>query len=1055
MSLPIRLLLAAGLSLAGIAARADLSLSTQPLFLSTSVQPNVMLLFDNSGSMLNMTWATGYNASTTYEDWSPRSCGNNDSSRCWLPTDGNLGMTSIERGSCSSGWRAGRRNGSGSTKCLRLPTPEGDDTRYTGNYLNYLFATYANNTNLTTGTIPTATRLQAAKDVSTALVAENPGLRWGLARFNPPGNNNSGPGGRVVAACGSSPESVATTIAGLSANSNTPLAETYYEITRYFRGMASYYNANLSYTSPVQYRCQKNFTIVVTDGFPTYDSTFPNNDPDDLANGFAALPNWDNRAPSTSAATYPFFPRWSDGFRGQSNTTEAQEAWALYLDDLARFGHDVDLKPSGNDLTGTSYQDPNFRMQRIQTYSVGLAINNQMLQDAAEYGLGKSYIANNADELQVALQNALNDIASRTSAAASIATNSTRLTADTSIYQARFATGDWSGQLLALPVNLDGSVGTPLWDAAREIPAAGSRNIFTYDPTRSVRDRGRAFAWATLNATQTAALNRNVDGVSDGLGSARLSWLRGERGNEGDGASQFRRRSATTVLGDIVNSDPAFVGRQDYGYESLPGSEGSSYRTFRESTAYLNRPAMIYVGANDGMLHGFRASDGSERMAYVPNSVYDRLSALTDRNYNSAHRYLVDGAVRTLDARLDGTWRTVLLGTLGGGGRGVFALDVSDPTAFSADDVLWEFTPASDADMGHSYPQASLGRMADGSWAAIIANGYNSASGKAVLYVVSLDTGALIARFDTRIGGDNGLSSPVPVDLDGDRIIDLIYAGDLKGNLWKFDVRDANAANWRIGFGTAAAPQPLFTACAAATCSAANRQPITARPDVGLAPGGGVMVYFGTGAYFTNSDNTATGVGNTFYGIIDRDAGDAGRPAGRNALLQQSVLAEVVADFGEQTEKVRVTSNLSPAADDLGWFLDLPASGERQVSTPILRGGSIIFTTLIPNTAACGFGGDSFLMEIDALGGARKLATPFDLNRDTAFNGEDEVIVDGQRYVVSGRQSKEGIIKTPAIIAAGAFEVKLASGTTGGIDTTIEPPAGAEVGGRLSWRQMR
>ncbi len=1044
----------AALTLAAGSAGAQIPQSTQPLFLSTSVSPNVMLLFDNSGSMLNLTWATAYNPSTTYADWSPRSCGNDNNVRCWLPTDGNVGMDNIEAGSCSSSRRAGRLNGSGSTKCLLLPTPEGSDTRYTGNYLNYLFATYANNSNLTTGTIPTITRLQAAKNVATDVVNGNPTLRWGLARFNAPVSGNSGPGGRVVAACGSTPATVTGAISGLDADSNTPLAETFYEITRYFRGLSSYYNSNLSYTSPVQYRCQKNFTIVVTDGFPTYDSTFPTNDPDDVANNFVALPNWDARTPSTTSTTYPFFPRYSDGFRGQNNTTEAMEAWSLYLDDLAKFGYDTDLKKTGNDLTGTSYEDANFKVQRIQTYSVGLAINNQMLQDAAEYGLGKSYTANNAAQLQSALQAALNDIASRTSAAASIATNSTRLTADTSIYQARFATGDWSGQLLALPVNLDGTVGTPLWDAATRVPAAASRNIMTYDPGLAVRARGRSFLWAQLNSTQIAALNKDAAGVTDNLGAGRMAWLRGDRSNEGEAAGNFRKRNPATVLGDIVNSDPAFAGQQDYGFGRLPGSEGSSYTSFRNSNAYLNRPAMLYVGANDGMLHGFRASNGDELLAYVPDAVFAGLSPLTAQTYNTNHRYLVDGSVRVLDARIDDAWKTVLVGTLGGGGKGVFALDVTTPTSFGTGSVLWEFTPASDGDVGYSYPQASIARMANGQWVALIGNGYNSTAGKAVLYVVDLDDGSIIRKFDTFVAGDNGMSSPIPVDTNGDRVTDLIYAGDLKGNLWKIDVRDPDAANWGFDFGTALVPQPLYTACSAAACTASNRQPITARPEVGIAPSGGYLVYFGTGSYFAAADNTATGVANSFYAIVDSDDGSS-RPFSRSDLLAQSVIAEVQRDFGSRTEKVRVTTNHPRAVDDLGWYLDLPASGERQVSTPILRGGAIIFTTLIPNTAACGFGGDSFLMEIDAITGARRPTTPFDLNRDTAFNSEDEVVIDGVSYVVSGRQSKEGIIKTPAIIAAGAFEVKLASGTTGGIDTTIEPPAGVEPGGRLSWRQMR
>jgi type IV pilus assembly protein PilY1 len=1046
--------------------RADIDLSETPLFLSAGVTPNLMLLFDNSGSMNNIIWDDGFDPSETYTDWS-RSCGNNGSSSCWDATDGNVFLDDLVRGDCPSNYRQGRRS-NGNRRCLRLPDPVGgEDTRYNGNYLNYLFQTYASNcpnsgscssrsVNLTGGTIPDETRLSTAKDVSQSLIDDNDELRWGLARFNPPSNNNSGPGGRVIANCGADIDDLQDEIDDLSANSNTPLAETYYEITRYFRGLGSNYNSGVSYTSPIQYRCQKSFVVVVTDGFPTYDNSFPNDDPADVADPARALPNWDNRSPATATSDYPLFPQYSDGF-GPSGD-EGDEGYRLYLDDLAKFGYDVDARPDGNDLTGVSFNDASFATQRLQTFTVGLALNNQMLRDAAIYGDGKAYTANNATQLRESLQDAINQIASVTSAAASVATNSTRLTIDTAIYQARFATGDWSGQLLALPVSLDGSVDAPLWDAAQAMPAFGSRTLLTYDPT-AANNRGRRFEWNQLNANQQAALNRNRAGTADGNGQARLAWLRGDRSNEGDAGLGFRTRSA--VLGDIVNSDPAFAGQQDFGFDELPGSEGSSYAAYRASAAYRSRPATIYVGANDGMMHAFRASDGVELFGYVPAPLYGRLSALTDPLYNSNHEYYVDGSMRVLDAHIGGSWKTVLVGGLGGGGRGVFALDVSDPAGFVAQDVLWEFTSAQDADMGHSYPQPTIARLNDGTWVAVVANGYNSGSGEAVLFLIDLADGSVVRKFETGASGDNGLSSPIPVDIDDDRITDLIYAGDLKGNLWKFDLKSSSRSDWKIAYGTAASPEPLFVACSGDPCTSANRQPITARPEVGrndpsVTGHDGYIVYFGTGRYFAEGDNNNGGLTNTFYGIYDTDiAAISAGIDGRDDLLEQRVLATLTASFDGRSEDVRVTTDNTPDGAHRGWYLDLPASGERQVSTPILRGGSIIFTTLIPNTAACGFGGDSFLMEIDALTGSRRESTPFDLNRDTAFDDGDTVVIDGQRYVVSGRRSREGIIKTPAIIAAATFEVKLASGTTGGIDTTIEPPAGITPGGRLSWRQMQ
>jgi type IV pilus assembly protein PilY1 len=1079
---------ALALALTGFASIAygEIPLAQTPLFLSTSVTPNVMLLFDNSGSMDNIMWPAGYNPATTYPDWS----------RDWDPGDGNVFLDDLSGSGCSGGRKRGRKpptSNQGTTKCLLLPDPVGNgNTRYNGNYLNYLFETYANNTNLTAAnTIPQQTRMTVARNVATDLISENADLRWGLASFYPPnpgspartasgctGNNPTheacGPGGRIDAFCGATTANLVERINAYTSNSNTPLAETYYEITRYFRGLSSYYTNNLSFPSPVQYRCQKNFVIVLTDGFPTHDTDIASNDPDAVADPIRSLPNWDNVSPTTSAGTYPIFPQYSDGF--QPSGDRSSEGYSLYLDDLAKFGYDIDLRKGGVDDTGVSYDDPEFAVQRLQTYTVGLALNNQMLQDAAEYGRGRSFTANTSEQLLTALTAAVNDIEGQTSAAASVATNSTKLTADTAVYQARFSTGDWSGQLRALPITLTGEIGDPLWDAADGIPAPAQRSIFTYN-AEAASNRGRPFQWTAnantgINNTQKAALNRNAAGVVDNHGQLRLNYLRGVQANEAAGSTPlFRTR--TSLLGDIVNSDPAFVGRQDYGFERIGGAEGSSYQAYRASNAYVSRPPMIYVGANDGMVHAIRADTGPlggrEVFAYVPNLIFDKLSALTATDYNQNHRYYVDGPLRVLDAYFGNQWHTILVGGLGGGGRGVYALNVTNPESFEGpgrSDVLWEFGAGQDADMGFSYPQPTIARLANGQWAAIVANGYNSGNGRAVLFVINLSTGNLIRKFDTLVGNDNGLSSPVPVDLDGDRITDVVYAGDLKGNLWKFDLRSQNPAEWSIAYSDSGVPRPLFTACTAALCTAANRQPITARPEVGLKTDNiedGVVVYVGTGRYFAASDNTTGGNANSFYGIFDADdlpVGSSPPDITRADLLEQRVLGAVTRDFDGQVEEVRITTDNELDEQDQGWYIDLPLPGERQVSQPILRNGSIIFTTLIPNTAACSFGGTSFLMEIDALSGSRLDTTPFDLNRDGSFDEEDYATItleDGTTLTapVSGRRSTQGIIKTPAIIAAPGFEIKVASGTAGGIDTTIEAPQGATTGRRLSWRQTQ
>ncbi len=1057
------------------------SIAEFPLFIAPGVTPNVMLVVDNSGSMENLVWASGFDPKTNYPDWSPpirsnTNCQGAGTAAAWSSTNGNVGLATLlgnrYRGSttnncgaatvkCPTGYVWGQNAAGLVNKCLILPDPVGGgNTRITGQYLNYLFETYANNTNLTAGQIPNEYRMRAARNVATSVVNNNTNLRLGLTRFN------TSEGGTVLASCGTAGATINTQISTLTASTWTPLAETLYEVTRYFRGLTSQYNSGVTYTSPILYRCQKSFVIVITDGFPTEDNTFPNNDPADVADTSAALPNWDNLAPATLTSQYPNFPQDSDGFKPTGTATD--EGHSLYLDDIAKFAWDTDMRTTGNDATGQSFNAADFPKQNLVTYTVGFAVANQMLADAARKGDGIYLTANDEAQLTVALQAALADIELRTSSASSVATNSTRLASDSFIYQARFSTGDWSGQLLAYPIGVNGEIATinssgiPVvagrsgWNAATVLPAFGSRNIYTYNPGASAGSRGTQFLFASLTAAQKTELDKSEAGAVDGKAALRVSYLRGDGSQEVTAGGPFRSRSSK--LGDIINSDPAYVGQQNYGFDALAGTEGSSYKTFRSNTSYTNRSPMIYVAANDGMLHGFDADTGIEKFAYVPNATYPKLRYLTYASFNVVHRLINDGAPKALDAYLGGAWKTILLGSLGGGGKGIYALNVTTPDTFGTSSVMWEFTSSDDSDMGDAIPQPTIARMYNGKWAAIVGNGYNSAGGNAVLFVIDLETGAVIKKFNTGVGSDNGLTSPTPVDVDGDRITDYIYAGDLKGNMWKFDVTNSTSSSWSIAF----AGQPLYTACSADPCTTTNRQPITARPEVGINPAAGYFVYFGTGRYFAVGDSGAGTGANTMYAI--RDKNDKGtalpvRPtAGRSNLVQQTILNEQYLTFGTNSEGIRVSTNNTIADSKDGWYLDLPSSGERQVSTPLLRGGRLIFTTIIPSGDACSAGGESWLMEIDALSGSRLAESPFDLNRDKSFDIMDFAKLDpndpdSPLVPVSGRKSTQGIIKTPGIVTDDRIEYKFASGSAGGVDTTIEN-AGKQRG-RQSWRELQ
>ncbi|MFQ2292502.1 pilus assembly protein [Aeromonas enteropelogenes] len=743
------------------------------------------------------------------------------------------------------------------------------------------------------------------------------------------------------------------------------------------------------------------------------------------------------------------------------------------LADVAYKYWKTDLRRDLANKVPTSTADP-ANWQHLVNFTVGLGVNGSLnpangipgswpnpndsdefkiddLWHAAANSKGSFFSAADPDTFAEALSSTLAQIAARNSSASSVTANATRLDSNTHIYQARYNSGDWSGQLVSIPLNSDGSLGNIAWDAATQIPEPSARSIFTRQG-----GAGIAFTWEALNNTNRALFNI----AGDNLEESRVAYLRGERGGEQRNGGVFRNRS--DLLGDIINSDPVYVGKRDYGYSSATGltqTERESYQAFLSSTAIARRPPMLYVGANDGMLHGFRVADGVEQLAYIPASLLGELPQLTSPDYN--HRYYVDGTPRVGDAYLGSRWKTLLLGSTGAGGKAVFAIDVTAPNNFTADKMLWEFTHS---EMGIALAAPTLVRVkADNKWVALVANGYNSRSQTARLFVLDLATGAVIKEIDTQVGSasePNGLSSPLPVDVDDDRVVDYVYAGDLQGNLWKFDLRDNNSAQWEIAFKAVNKPKPLFQACDGA-CSASTRQPITMRPLAIRHPRGGIMVLMGTGSYFTNDDKSLPtnprleGV----YGIWD-----TGSEVSRSQLLQQSITHEFVANGTTIKFNVRVVSSRDVNyTSQKGWYLVLKSPGlskgvgERAVSEMLYRHKRLIFNTLIPSADACDFGGRSWLMELDPVSGARLTYSVFDVNGDGAVNDDDYVGIKDEagndiKVPVSGKQFDE-LTTTPSVVEDADMERKYISGSSGNISVTLEEGAG-DLGGRQSWLQL-
>lgn len=768
------------------------------------------------------------------------------------------------------------------------------------------------------------------------------------------------------------------------------------------------------------------------------------------------------------------------------------------------------------------------------------------LWHAAVNGHGKYFSAKNPTEFGSALSAMLREVVGRISTASSVSLSSTSVSTGASVFQAQFNTDDWSGNLFSMPISTGGGasgcnalpIGTvcenyKAWNAATvltdkinsDVTYYDTRKIATYKP--SSQD-GIRFRWPVnsaspgtteLDSSQVTALNTDpVTSSADTLGEARLNYVRGKD------ASGFRTR--LNYLGDIVHAAPAYLGPPNSNYPDYWGSGApeTSYTVFKNNNS--SRAARVYAAANDGMLHAFDASTGSgkgsEVFAYVPAGSFANLNHLSSTEYT--HKYFVDGTPIIRDAffapKGAGTadWHSALVGGLRSGGQGVYALDVTSATVAdeyaAADKVLWEFTGADDPDLGYVFGEPSIVRMYNGRWAAIVGNGYNnseadgsaSTTGHATLFILFLDADVSdgwdlntdYIKLDTVAGSaatPNGLASPAVVDVNGDLIADYIYAGDLLGNMWKFNVTDTYASNWATAFGTAGTPTPLFSAVNVDGYA----EPITTRPQIGNhnTQANSYMVYFGTGKYLEPDDNLTTGKNTqTFYGVWDKNGtangvtGSSYSTFDRRALLKQAITYEITDNYSDY----RITTSNSvdwytdpgtPAGGTLaagssnghlGWFMDLVNTqggntdnyGEVQVSNALLRNDKIIFTTLLPSTDPCEFGGSGWLMELNASDGARLTYPAFDVNGDGVIDDNDliqvpydvngdGVIDSNDKVPPSGRKSKVGIVGSPAVASSGqgdGLEYKMVAGSTGDIESITESE-GPPGDGRQSWQQLQ
>ncbi|WP_028456581.1 pilus assembly protein [Chitinilyticum litopenaei] len=927
-----------------------------PPTLSTSVPPNVVLFIDNSGSMLQ------------------------DRNNNWLRSD----LCNF-----ANNWSNCVNNNVNNARHVL------DDENQSPN-----------------------TKMNIAKRVSRRLIDSNPSLRWGVFSFhvgneNTVGGNERGQSGVLQAGVGQGNAAAQAAISRLKARTATPLGEALLEISRYYEGKPSLYGkSSNSYTSPIQYRCQKNFAIVLTDGDATDDDDLP-------GSGKGALPyTYIDRNNSSQTGNFSVCTTSDNGFcpaklEGSNNSPGFGDSKNRFraLRDVAKYANEMDMRSGGTDLDGKSFDDPRFRQQNMQTYTIGFSVNNEVLPAAAKAGGGKYYTADSEAALNQALTNAVSDIVASVSNAGGVATQSETVSAGNKVFQPVFNPKGWYGELRCYNLdsagNFDPQTSRCTPNGKAVIPAASARNLHSARPNGS-----GTLAFAFNDSTGLASMNtaqRNAPGNNDAERRTLINYLRGQN------ISGLRTRP-DGLLGDIIDSQPVVVGK--------PAGEtpDADYAAFKARHASRN---MVFIGANDGMLHAFSIADMSELMGFIPSPVYPNLKSLSAPDYGQSggtpHAFHVNGSLRQADIKAGGQWQTLLVGGLAQGGRGYFAIDATQAGNFTtaSDTVKWEWTDQHAASMGYAFGSPIIYNVRTSANsvvpAVILSNGYDNrwgqtppASNSSALYVLNAETGALLKQID--VPGGTGLSSPAGVDYGQDGILDYVYAGDINGKLWRFDLTAESPSGFRL------TPKPIF--------DAGPGKPIVMRPAVTALDHKdgtpiGNLVLFGTGKLLTDADRSDT-TRQSLYGVLDRME-DYPETIPASSLVQQTITETQSVSSGKQ----RPGNYRKLSAEELdlrsesntrqGWYIDLPAASERLVTSPLVFSDKVLFGTGIPQASEkCLPGGKGWIMGLNPYTGSvvtDRKGNPYsfvDIVKDGKSTAADKIDFQGGEAFASGFE-KDGI----------------------------------------------
>jgi type IV pilus assembly protein PilY1 len=890
-----------------------------------NINPNVVFIIDNSGSMSDDAPSNAYDPATTYPVLTR--CDPQTTRRPRTTTWNNCTSSAVFKGSSYDSYASSVSavNSSSARNALNTSgywsgTISGSNlTLYTGNYVNYLLGTCA------AGGACLESKMSIAQRVVNSVLDNVQGVRFGIMTYYY--GSNGVRGARVVSQVGTSISTMKSSVNALTPTGDTPLGDSLYDAGQYYKGLQL--TNGTTFASPIQLGCQPNFVILVTDGMQT--------------SGARDL---------TVEATNRRTQDHSDSF----------------ADTQKVIVHTVGF--------GLTVNTPQATSDQAIAY----------LKQAAQNGGGQYYQSDSATDLERALLLAITRIKQATYTFATPVLPTTSTTGSTRAYLASFQSDPsapfWQGYLKAYQRDSSGLVpvdanGIPLqsaliWDAGTALNSISpnSRTIYT-----EVNGTLTPFTKANSAITQ-ALLGAPTASDRDKV----IDFVRGIDVND-ENLNNNTTEDRPWKLGDIFHSTPVLVS------PPILALNDSSYQTFKASLA--NRTTVLIAGANDGMLHAFRESDGAELWAFIPPDMLDNLQVMT--TFNGPHEYFVDGSPIAADIKISGTWKTIVVFGARRGGPYYYALDITDTTNPT---FLWGFT---DSKITETWSEPAIGKVKISGvdkHVAFFGGGYNTSQnnthGKA-LFAVDLATGTKLWEYYNDGSSDDRQymnfsipANPTAVDLNNDGYVDHVYVGDVGGQVWKFDVSGSTTSSWAGKRFFAASPSQANPPAAGEYYPA---QAIYGAPSLALDNNRNIWVFFGTG----DRNHPNASASNRFYGIKDNTTMTNG------STLTESNLTDVT------------TSSAQPAQ---GWYIRLQGSGEKVLAAPNVFNMSVFFSSFTPSTTVTctGGGGAAKLYAVQVNSGYAAI----DFNTGTALTSSTATTV-RSRDIGSGIASMPVIVITPPL----------------------------------------